>query len=207
MNWERIGALSGALFVVLTVVSFGIAGETPGDLSPDSPSAAIAQAFVDQADQIDRAGYFLLFGLLAFFWFLSYLRSRLQDAEGEDGWLASVAYGGGLVSIAVWLGILVINLATTSISAGTDTQVAKMLFVLQWNYAWVFAPPLIDYTLAASVIAIRFRALPRWVGWVGVLVAITLLMPWIGIIVMMAWVLITSIVLLMKTTALERFVR
>ena len=207
MNWERMGALSGALFALLTMASFVVAGDATVNLDPTSTSAIVAKAFADGSDRVSRGGFILLLGLLSFFWFLGYLRRTLQAAEGEGGWLVSVAYGGGLVAIAVWLGGLAINMATTSVSAETDTPVAKVLLTLQWDYIWLFAPPLIAFTLASSVIAIRFRALPRWVGWVGVLVALALLMPWVGAVFAMAWVLVASIVLLLKTTPLERFVR
>lgn len=208
MSWDRIGALSGVLFAVLMMAGFGIGqGAIAGDLDPDSPSATIAKALADGSDQLQRAGIVLLFGLLSFFWFLGYLRRTLQAAEGEGGWLGSVAYGGGLVTVAVMLGLLAIQFAAAAVSAETDTQVAKTLLTIQWEYIILFAPPWVAFTLATSVIAIRFRALPRWVGWVGVPAAVTMLAPWIGIIVVMVWVLVVSIVLLMKTTALERFVR
>ena len=108
------------------------------------------------------------------------------------------------MALAVFLGGLALDLATTSVSNyGADTQVAKTLFALQWNYIWLFAPPLIALTAGASAVIIRFRALPRWIGWLGVVVAVSLLMPWIGVIIFLGWVVVVSAVLLLRTRRLS----
>ena len=198
--WERLGALSGIVFVVLLVISGGIAeSNDDADLSPESPSAEIAREFVDQGGQ-DEVGVLVAFvGLIFFFWFLAYFRLQLQQSEGEGGWLHSVAYGGGLVGAGMLLVLGGLDLATTSVSNyGPDTEVAKALFALTWNSIWLIAPPLIALTAAASVVIIRFGALPKWVGWVGIVVAVSLFMPWIGIVGFMLWVLIVSVVLLIR---------
>ncbi|MFQ6030174.1 MAG: hypothetical protein ACE5Q6_22095, partial [Dehalococcoidia bacterium] len=131
--------------------------------------------------------------------FLAYFRSRLQRAEGEGGWLTSMAYGGGLVTAAVMLVFISLDLATTAVwDYGPDTQVAKALIALEWRYVWVLAPPMIAFTLGASLVIVRYAALPRWIGWIGFPVAVTLLVPWIGVFVAVVWVLVVSIVLLIQ---------
>ena len=70
-----------------------------------------------------------------------------------------------------------LGLATTVISAGIDPAVAQGLQVLMWNFALVFAAPMIAFTLGASLAIVRYSALPRWIGWFGFLVSLTLLMP------------------------------
>ncbi len=101
---------------------------------------------------------------------------------------------------------MAIQFATNAIEQA-DAQVAKTFFAIQWNYILLFAPPLIALTLAASIIAIRDRALPQWLGWVGVVVALFLLMPWVGVFIFLGWTLLTSVVLLLKTTTWEKNVR
>ena len=113
--------------------------------------------------------------------------------------MTSMAYGSGLVTAAVMLVFISLNLATTAVwDYGSDTQVAKTLIALQWRYVWVFAPPMIAFTLGASLVIVRFGALPRWVGWIGFPVSVTLLVPWIGEIAALGWILLVSIVLLIQ---------
>ena len=93
--WDSVGALSGIAFAVLLSVGMGMsfgAGESPG---PRDPSAEIARLFVEQSDRVGTANYITLAGLAFFFGFLGYFRRRLQEAEGEGGWLSSTSYGNG----------------------------------------------------------------------------------------------------------------
>ena len=194
---NRIGAVTGILFVVLVVV--GLVVTDAPDSEPSDNSAAIAAELENDRDQREVGGVIGLFGWLSFFWFLAYFRRHLQEAEGEGGWLTSVAYGGGLVAAAVVLVAMALGFATTAVSNyGSDTQVAKTLVVLGWNSIVVIAPPLIALTAAASIIIVRYKALPRWIGWIGILPTVSLLMPWIGAPVFLAWILVVSGALLAK---------
>ena len=123
----------------------------------------------------------------------------LKQAEGEDGWLTSVVYGSGLVGTAMILVLISLSLATTSGDYDPDPQAAKALFALTWNYIWVIGPPLIAFTAAASIVIIRFAALPRWIGWIGILVALSSFMPWMGILFFFPWILVVSVALLIRT--------
>ena len=114
----------------------------------------------DRSDLAEIGSLIALSGLVFFFGFLAFLRRQLQQAEGEVGWLTSMAYGGGLVTVAMVLIGLSFQLATTSASAHLDTQVAKAFYVYQWNYIWVLAPPMIALTLGASLVIVRYGALP-----------------------------------------------
>ncbi len=191
--WDSVGALSGVLFTVLVSVGLGMAGSA--DVEPDDPSAEIARVFVDRSDQAGLGTMIGLLGLVFFFGFLAYFRRRLQQAEGEGGWLTSVAYGGGLVTAAMLLLTMSMQLATTSVSADVDTVVSKVFATWFWNSVWVFAPPMIAFTLGASLVIVRYGALPRWIGWIGFPVTLTLLAPWIGAAVTLAWILLVSLVL------------
>ena len=200
--WDIVGALTGIVFVVLLIISVAF---TPGirddiDSITSTPAAEAANVLVDRSDQTNVGSFIGLFAFLFFFGFLAYFRSRLQQAEGEGGWLTSLAYGGGLVTAAVTLAFISLDLAMTAVrDYGPDTQVAKALIALQWRYVWVFAPPMIAFTLGASLVIVRYAALPRWIGWIGFPVAVTLFVPWFGFSVAMAWVLVVSIILLVQT--------
>ena len=122
--WDIAGALTGIVFVVLMFVSMAVAGDP--DLEPGDPSAKIATVLAIRSDKVETASMIGLVGLAFFFGFLGYFRRRLQQAEGEGGWLAEVAYGGGLVTAAMLLVLLSMQLATTSVSGHQDTQVAKV---------------------------------------------------------------------------------
>ena len=192
-TWELIGALSGIASVALFVGAGIFGGDA--DLDPSNSARDLALEIKAEADDILLSSLFSLFSALSFLWFLGYLRRIFREAEGEGEWLTSVAFGGGLVVVAVLLGF---NALSFAMDDSTDPQVAKVLAALQWNYSWLFAPPIIAFTAASSAVIIRFRALPRWVGWIGVLVALSALLPWIGFITVQVWLLIASVVLVVR---------
>ena len=192
--WDRVGAMTGAAFVALTILGFGIGGDV--DVENSDSAAAIARAFEERADQADVGILVGLAGLAFFIFFLGYLRERLQRSGGGMEWLASAAYGGGLVAVGTLLLQATLGLATTSESGYvTEPVVAKTIFALMWNFIWVLAPPLFALTAGASAVIIRTAALPKWTGWVGLFTAVTMAMPWIGMFVFLAWITLLSVVL------------
>lgn len=104
------------------------------------------------------------------------------------------------MTAAVVLGFISLDFATTAVEDyGPDTQVAKALIALKWWYLWVLAPPTIAFTLGASLVIVRYAALPQWIGWIGFPVAVILFVPWFGFSVAMAWLLVVSIVMLIES--------
>ena len=194
---DRFGASCGVAFIALAAVGAAITGQVSDDLSPEDPATIIASELADRSDRVEAGSAFLLLGLVFFLFFLGYLRHRLRRAEGEDGWLTAVAYGGGLALVASMLMLLLIEFATASAST-SDPVVAKTLYTIQWGGSLVLGPPLIAMAAATSAVILRYRALPRWLGWTGIVVAVFGLMPWIGIFVFGAWTLALSIVALVR---------
>jgi hypothetical protein len=201
--WDSLGALSGAVAVALMIASVVLTDpyKEGNEPNPTQPSAAIARALVANRDDA-RAGSF--FGLAAAFlllWFFGYLHRHLRRAEGEDGWMSSVAYGGGLVTVGLLLVIISVNIAESHLASyGEDTQVAKTFFIYGWNVAEIFAPPLVALAAASAVVGFRFAALPRWLSWISVLlVAIMLGMfsttPGLAAGVGLSWVALSSLAL------------
>jgi hypothetical protein len=105
-------------------------------------------------------------------WFVAYLRHRLQAAEGEGGWLASVAYGGGLVSAALMLVAIALELASTVVAQhGGDPAAAKTLFSIGWEYYGVLGPPMGAMAGATAIAGLRHRILPAWLCLPGLALA------------------------------------
>jgi hypothetical protein len=96
-RFARYGAASGVLAVLLLVGSFvGLILPNAPDL--DAPGIAWAAYFTDHQSRIQVGVIVLGVGLFFFIWFLGTLRSALARAEGGEGRLASVAFGGGIVA-------------------------------------------------------------------------------------------------------------
>jgi hypothetical protein len=206
---ERIGAASGLLFVGLTVASFAvIPGSDPP--SPEEPSATMARYLSDPDQRSDLSISLALLGVFCFFWFLAYLRGVLQRADGSDSWLASVAYGGGLVFAAMMLVASSFEVAADVLADyGNDPQVAKMFFVLGWDYLYVLAPPLAALVSATAAVILQQSTIPRWLGWISLPFALLLVLPplaWPAVPLFFVWALVVCLTLLVRSVRLPQHV-
>jgi hypothetical protein len=198
--WGLAGASSGALAVVLSAVGASLGDPYRSGLDPDptDPSVSIAQALAEVRDEA-RIGVLLsLLGSFLLIWFVAHLRAHLQSYEGQSGWLSSVAYGGGLVAVALILVSNSISLAATEITDyGGETVIARVFLTHGWNYFYVVSPAVMALVAASSVVALRFKALPRWLAILGL---IMIMLPFfvgagLGAILGLVWILLASIVL------------
>ena len=72
--WDMVGPLTGIVFVVPLVLSFGIPGSVRGDLDgsfTDTSAADAANVLLDRRDQVRTGSFIGLFGLAFFFGFLA----------------------------------------------------------------------------------------------------------------------------------------
>ena len=210
--WKRLGAASGILYVMLLlapdVIRRGLEEEptmTTAEVIAHSCATTTAAQFTDGIIPIlHRLGY------LFFLFFLGSLWSALRRAEGDDGWLSAAAFGGGLVYLAILFsgdgaGIA----AARNACAGIDPQLWQVLDNIGSASYFSSFIPLAILSAASAVVAIRFGALPRWLGWMSAVVAVALLVDgfaWtiytrnVGayFILFYLWTVITSIVLIRR---------
>jgi hypothetical protein len=167
---QRLGAASGIAYFVLTFVGSGI--------NSDSDSLTLEERVRGWADASTRANTSAaigleLLGFLCFALFLGYLWSVLRRAEGENGWLAASAFGGGLTALAIKLMSAVPLLAAFyGVAHGIDSPVAQTLQDMAAVIFMLSLLPLAVLLLPTAVLSIRAGALPRWLGWLALLVAV-----------------------------------
>lgn len=159
-------------------------------------------------------------GLAAFpfIWFLGSLGSFLRT-HGEPR-LAAVAFGGGIVTAGLALAFAAIQATLAfDVAKQGDPAVVRALFDL--NSLLPFPFVLAVLVGATSIAALRSKALPRWYGLVGALVALVDLVggttfartgfwsPTGGFgfifvfLVFLGWLLVTSGLLVIKIGAAE----
>ena len=127
----RLGPATGALGTGLLFAGLMTATDTPAETSPAHSAAGIATAYAANSDRTRVGVSIALVGLSLLLWFLGYLRERLRSAEGPNGWLHSVAFGGGLVGstgVALYLAILV---AGSNEAIGGRPEGAATLLLLE----------------------------------------------------------------------------
>ena len=171
----QLGAGSGIAYVGLALAGTSIAGG--GNSPPESASPGrLAKYLVAHPTGAPQwTGAFVeLLALLALVVFVSYLFSALRQHD-RDGFLPVVALGAGLVAAAIKLGsfgpAFAAHYRTTELS---PQLIAALLDINSVGFA-------LDMALTALLLAavggaaLLTGALPRWLAWAGIAVALLLL--------------------------------
>lgn len=199
-----LAPLTGLAFVVLVLVGFTFSGEPP-DPTDDS-----AQAIVDF--YVENEGSQMLGAILAgigatlFVFFGGVLRRTLRAAEGEGGVLSAVAFA-GTVMFALGLALDgTITIALTETASDIDPIAVQALSALWHNDFLPFAVGLQTFLLATGISVVRHGALPKWLGWVAIVVALLAVTPlgfaaFIGSGILVA---IMSVVMALRARAADR---
>jgi hypothetical protein len=193
-TWERLAPLTGLVFVAIVVAVFATGGSTPSE----HDSALKVQAFYGKHhDKHMLLAFILALSIPFLLFFVSSLRYELRRAGGT-GQLANAAFAGGVLA-AAGFGILAFvhfalaNAADSAKTIGT-TQV---LNVLDNSDFIPVAAGVGMLVLASGLSAVRHGGVPRWLGWIGVVIGVLTFTP-AGFIAFLAsgvWIAIASILL------------
>ncbi len=209
--WAGLGAASGIVAVVLDQVGFGLT-ITGSRLEPGASKDEIAQAFAAPASQRVLLGLYLLaFVSLFFLVFAARTWATLRGAEGDPGWLSATAFGAALLFVATHAAALAARSATFA-RAGQGFDATAGTALVDLNNA-LFAVSLAFGALflaAAGVVSLRMNALPQWLGWSAVVIAVALMaavaVPTAGIaflpfLLFELWIVVTAVVFIVRPEA------
>jgi hypothetical protein len=131
--------------------------------------------------------------------FVGVLRARLREAGAE--WLASVAFGGGII-YAVGLSLFAMSqIALLDASDLGRPEVAEALNILDNDN---FFPTVLGLTvllLATGWHVLETRALPMWLGWAALVLGVLAMAGPAGFLAFLLfpiWVLVTGVVLYLR---------
>ena len=203
IRWERWAPASGIAYVALFLIALFVSGDDPGDSDEE-----ILSYYADSGNRVtDIVGFFLIaVAVLFFLWFVSTLRNRLRSVEPEPKSLSALAFGAGVASAALLMAAAAFFVAISVAVEDTDEfrldpnlarlvgDVGYLLFVGSTMVASVLVT-------ATSVLALRTAVLPKWLGWVGFVAALALLVAvfFFPIFVLWAWVLVVSVLLIVRS--------
>jgi hypothetical protein len=173
----RWGALGGILYVVLFIIGTILLfdGAPDGDASPAKVIAYYSDS--GHRDKISVGWVLSGLGVFFFLWFLSSLRRTVRRHEGDDGFLTALTTIGGVVYASLAFAALAVNMGIRTMSDDTfNHQVFPGLIHAANDASYVLhatggagASAMI---IAASLAAMRARAVPSWAGWLGIVAGI-----------------------------------
>lgn len=166
---EWLVPLTGVAFIVVGILGFIIAGEPR---SADEPVNEIVDFYVDNKDSVELGAILgAVAGLLLIF-FGAYLRKVLAAAGGEGEILSLVAFV-GLVLVALGFAFDgTISFALAEAADDIDPVAVQALQALWDNDFLPIALGVLAFLWATGISVIRSGALPKWLGWVMILLGI-----------------------------------
>lgn len=195
-NW--LGALTGLGFVVLAIAGFMVSGEPP-DPSED-PVQEVVDFYADNDSSI-WIGVMLqgiAASLLVFFG--GYVRKVLRAAEGEGHMLSAVALAGATIAAIAIAIDATINVALVETVEDIEPTAVQALSALWSNDFVPIAMGTQVFMLATGISVVRHGALPKWLGWVAIVLGVAAVSPagFFAFIGTGLWIAVTSIMLTMR---------
>ncbi len=170
-GWDRLAPLSGAAFFVLLLVSSISGGETPGDYAS---GATVLSDFTAHATAQKLSNLLASLSVVFLVLFASRLRAWLQ-AGGADA-LASVVFGGAVVIAVGGAARAGIGWALASGHDSLQPNAAQALNVLfASHYPAIVGMAVFMFAAWGSIL--RTGALPPWLGWVALPIALAAVAP------------------------------
>ena len=171
---EWLVPLTGVGFVLLGIVSFIVGGEPK---SADEPVGEIVEYYVDNKDSIQVGVFIGVAATLLLVFFGAYLR-RVLRAAAPEGEILSVVSFLGLVVVAVGFAIDTTILIALSEAADDIDPVAVQSLQALWDNDFVpLMLGVLMFLWATGLAVIRTGALPKWLGWVMVVLGVLGLTP------------------------------
>ena len=166
--------LTGVGFIVLGIVSFIVGGEPK---SADDPLREIVSYYVDNKNSVEAGAFIGVAATVLLVFFGAYLRRFLRAAAGEGEMLSIVSFV-GIAIVAVGFAIDTTILIALSEAADDINPVAVQSLQALWDNDFVpLALGVLLFLWGTGLSVIRSRVLPKWLGWVMIVLGVVGLTP------------------------------
>ena len=171
---EWLVPLTGVSFVVIVIVGFMISGEPK---SADEPVGEIIDFYVDNKDSVEIGAISAAVAGLLLIFFGAYLRQVLHAAAGEGEILSLVSFV-GLVLVAMGFAIdATISFALAEAADDVDPAAVQALQALWDNDFVPIILGVLAFLWATGISILQSGALPKWMGWVMLVLGIVGVTP------------------------------
>jgi hypothetical protein len=197
-RWSKLAPLTGVLFAVLTVVGIFSGGETP---DANARPAKVIAYYATHRSEVETSAILFALAFLALVLFAGALRSYLRRTPAAEGLSSLVLAGGVLMGVGALTGAGVeYGLAHQLHHLGPQVAQAlnflsNELFLPVIGGAFVFA-------ICSGLAILRGAALPKWLGWVAIVLGIVVLVPpasFPALLGFVIWSVIVSILMYRRT--------
>jgi hypothetical protein len=196
---RNFAPLTGALFVVLTLVAFfAIGGSTP---EGDDSAQKVVSFYSDNESKEIIAAVALALAAVALIFFSATLRRCLEAASPDRGILPTAAFGAGIIAAGGFLTAATLHFALADYASDIDASAVQAINAIDADFFLPFVAGLATMILATSLWLVRNRSLlPTWLGWAGIIIFIVSFTPagFIGFGLAGIWIIVVSVLLYLR---------
>ena len=196
---RSLAPLTGALFVVLTLVAFfALGGSTP---EGDDSAQKVVSFYSDHESKEMIAAVVLALGGVALIFFAATLKQHLSMTGPDRGILPTVALGAGIVAAGGFMTAATLHFALADYAGDIDPSAAQALNAIDSDFFLPFVLGLATMILATSLWLLgNRRLLPTWLAWAGIIIFVISFTPigFIGFALAGLWVIVVSILLYLR---------
>jgi len=195
MTLRRWLALSGVGAALLFAVSFLSGGGTPND---DAHAAKVVSYFQDHRVGTQVFNLLAVIAAVLLILFAVRLREFLRD-DGPDGaLLANAAFAGAVILAAGSMMDSAISFGLVRAARLNFAGPAQTLNVLSNDDFYIIFGGVALLLLAAGIATVRRPSLPRWLGWVAIVIGIVSLagpVGFFGALLAIIWLFVVSVLI------------
>jgi hypothetical protein len=171
---EWLVPLTGVAFIVVGIVSFIVGGEPK---SADEPVGEIVNFYVDNKDSVEAGAFIGVAATVLLVFFGAYLRRFLRAGAGEGEMLSLISFV-GIAIVAVGFAIDTTILIALSEAADDINPIAVQSLQALWDNDFVpLALGVLLFLWGTGLSVIRSGVLPKWLGWVMLVLGVLGLTP------------------------------
>jgi hypothetical protein len=171
---EWLVPLTGVAFVLVGIVGFLIGGEPK---AADEPVNEVVDFYLDNKDSVQLGAVFGVAASALLIFFGAYLRKVLHAAGGEGEMLSLVSFIG---LVLVGLGFAIDGTISFALAEAADDIDPVAVQALQALWDNDFLPIMLGvlaFLWATGISVIRSGALPKWMGWLMIVLGIAAVTP------------------------------
>lgn len=200
---QRLGAASGLVAMVLLVWSSAMFSGVQAN--PEDSDAAIFAELVEAGDDAASATFVTMLAIPFLVAFGGFVADRFRR-HGTPGWIGSVFVSGTVLLGASFMLIGGVGQMASTLEGVPGAEgIARHIVIYGWNSVYLFVPGILAIGASAVLATVDSGALSRPLGYSAVVVGAAAFMPWIGILVLVLWIAVASVVLTFdKEAVLDR---
>ena len=166
---EWLVPLTGVAVIVVAIIGFAIAGEPK---SADEPVREVVDYYVENKDSVQIGAIAQVVAGLLLIFFGAYLRKVLRAAAPEEEILPLVAFIGFVLAALGFAIDGTISFALAEAADDIDPAAVQALQALWDNDFLPIMLGMLAFLMATGISVIQSGALPKWLGWVMILLVI-----------------------------------